>query len=459
MLEEMTRTPRSAQTKEIKTLLPENTPNSFTKYKKIIIAATSVVILGLLFLALQWLVPQKAEKSMKDKAVAVSVASASIQNVPVEIHTIGNVLPFSVVNIIPQVGGMLKKVCFTQGQYVKKGDLLFQIDPSPYQAALMQAQGNVERDRAQIDQAKANADRDRAQVGQLQANLRRDQAQMRYAAVEQSRYSSLQSEGAVSKEQLDQTDTSALTAKATEDADTKAIENAQATVKADLAMIRTAQGTLDADLASVDNAKIQLGWTQIRSPIDGRTGSLNVYQGNVVTANSNVQIVTIDQVQPIYVTFTVPEQYLDEVRKNLATNKLDVDVLVEGKKKNAVQGQVSFLENTVNTSTGTVVLRAAFANTELRLFPGQFVDVVVSMPPDDKTVEVPTRAIQTTQQGTAVWLVGKKGTAQFTPVDVSRTNGDFAAITKGVNVGDTVITDGQLELLPDSKVKIVPETN
>jgi multidrug efflux system membrane fusion protein len=433
--------------------------NPFTKNKKALITVASLLVLSLLFGLAQWLMPKKDEHAIKDKAVAVSVASASIQNVPVEIHTVGNVMPYSVVNIVPQVGGQLKKVYFTQGQYVKKGDLLFEIDPSPYQATLMQAQGNVERDRAQIEQAQANAERDRAQVGQLQANLRRDQAQMRYAAVEQTRYSSLQSQGAVSKEQLDQTDTSALTAKATEDADTKAIENAEATVKADLAMIRTAQGTLDADMASVDTAKIQLGWTKIRSPIDGRTGSLNVYEGNVVTANTNVQLVTIDQVQPIYVTFTVPEQYLDEVRKNLATNKLDVEVLVEGKKKNAVQGQVSFLENTVNTSTGTVVLRAAFANTELRLFPGQFVDVIVSMPPDDKTVEVPTRAIQTTQQGTAVWLVSDEGTAKFTPVEVSRTNGDFAAITKGVNVGDTVITDGQLELLPDAKVKIVPDTN
>jgi multidrug efflux system membrane fusion protein len=178
-----------------------------------------------------------------------------------------------------------------------------------------------------------------------------------------------------------------------------------------------------------------------------------------VTANATTPLVTIDQVQPIYVNFTVPEQYLDEVRKNLQKGTLNVEASIEGKKKNAVSGAVSFLQNTVDTTTGTVQLRAAFANTDLKLYPGQFVDVVVSMPPDGKTVVVPSKALQTTQAGTAVYIVKSDDTVIFSPVDVARTFGDLAALSKGVAVGDTVVTDGQLQLTPTSKVQIVKDAS
>ncbi|HEY9714785.1 MAG TPA: biotin/lipoyl-binding protein, partial [Chroococcales cyanobacterium] len=298
--------------------------------------------------------------SKQDRVVPVTVATARTDAVPIEIHSIGNVLPYSTVNVIPQASGQLTKVCFTQGQYVKKGQLLFQIDPRPYQAALDQALGNCARDEAQIQQAQANKSRDIANVGQLQANKQRDMAQAKYADVEVGRYATLVQQGAVSHEQSDQVNTNLATAQATIDADQKAIENAQAVVNADNAAIETAKGTLKADQAAAQNARIQLGWTQIRSPIDGRTSSLNVYQGNIVTANSNQPLVSIAQVQPIYVNFTVPEQNLDVVRSNLASGKLEVDALIEGVKADAVKGNVSFLESTVNTTTGTIVMRAAF---------------------------------------------------------------------------------------------------
>lgn len=402
---------------------------------------------------------QKDKKGTKDKTVPVTVAIASMKEVPIEIRSIGNVLSYTVVNVVPQVGGQLKKVYFTQGQAVKKGDLLFQIDPVQYDAAYKQLLGNVARDRAQIQQAQATLEKDQALVGSLRANLVKDNAQSRYASLEQSRYNLLQQEGAVSREQSDQTVTNAATAEATTDSDKKMIENAEATVKGDKAAIDTAKGTLEADEAAAQNAKIQLGWTQIRSPIDGRTSSLNVYEGNVVTANTGQPLVTIDQVQPIYVNFTVPEQYLDEIRKNMQAGTLSVDALIEGKKKNAVKSTVSFLQNTVDTSTGTVQLRATFANTDLKLYPGQFVDVVVSMPPDGQTAVVPAKALQTTQQGTAVYIVKPDNTVVFSPVDVARTVGDFAAITKGVQPGDTVVTDGQLQLTPGSKIQIVQDAS
>lgn len=401
----------------------------------------------------------KDKKAARDKTVPVTVAKATLQEVPISIKSIGNVLSYSVVNVIPQVGGQLKKVYFQQGQAVRKGDLLFEIDPIQYDAAYKQALGNVARDKAQIQQAQATLEKDIAQVGQLKATLARDTAQNKYATVELGRYNLLQQEGAVSREQSDQTVTNAATAQATTQGDEKAIENAQATVKGDRAAIETARGTLEADEAAAQNAKIQLSWTKIRSPIDGRTSSLNVYEGNVVTANANTPLVTIDQIQPIYVNFTIPEQYLDEIRKNLQRNTLKVDALIEGRKKNAVNGAVSFLQNTVDTTTGTVQLRAAFANLESKLYPGQFVDVVVTMPPDGQTVVVPAKALQTTQQGTAVYQVNADNTVTFTPVEIARTFGDLAALSKGLQPGATVVTDGQLQLTPGAHIQVVKDAS
>jgi multidrug efflux system membrane fusion protein len=428
---------------------------------RIVFVVIAIALCGAAPYAYQHFVNEEAgkKKGSKDKTVAVTIAKATVQEVPISIKSIGNVLSYSVVNVIPQVGGQLKKVYFTQGQAVKKGDLLFEIDPIQYDAAYKQSLGNVARDKAQVQQAQATLEKDIAMVGQLKATLSRDIASSKYATVELGRYNLLQQEGAVSREQSDQTVTNAATTEATTQGDQKAIENAQATVKGDRAAIETARGTLEADEAAAQNAKIQLSWTQIRSPIDGRTSSLNVYEGNVVTANANAPLVTIDQVQPIYVNFTVPEQYLDEVRKNLQRNTLKVDALIEGRKKNAVNGAVSFLQNTVDTTTGTVLLRAAFANTEAKLYPGQFVDVVVTMPPDGQTVVVPGKALQTTQQGTAVYILKPDNTVTFSPVEVARSFGDLAALSKGVQAGDTVITDGQLQLTPGSHVQVVKDAS
>ncbi len=348
---------------------------------------------------------------------------------------------------------------FSQGQYVKKGDHLFQIDPRPYEAALAQAEGNVARDQAQVQQARANLRKDMAAVGQLQANKQRDEAQAKYAGVEVGRYATLVAQGAVSHEQSDQINTNLLTAQATIDADQKAIENAQAVVNADKAAIATAKGTLDADKAAADTSRIQLGWCQISSPLDGRTSSLNVYEGNIVTANTNAALVSIAQVQPIYVNFTVPEQNLDLIRQNLSKGTLKVEAYLEGVKADSVMGNVSFLESTVNMQTGTVVLRGAFPNKDLRLFPGQFVDVVVSMPADGETVTVPAQSLQTTQQGTSVWIVNPDKSVTLVPVTVKRTRAGLAALGSGVKSGDTVVTDGQLQLTPKVHIRVVKDNS
>lgn len=400
---------------------------------------------------------EKKADSKKSRSAPVNVAIARIQDVPIEVRTIGNVLPYSVVNIIPQVGGQLQKVFFTQGQNVKKGELLFQIDPRTYEAALEQALGNVARDQAQVKSAQANLAKDEATVGTLQANVSRDYSLARLAKTQMSRYDKLVVEGAVSHEQSDQMTTNAATAEATIEADKKAVENAKEVLNADRAAIQTAQGTLRADQAMVDSARINLGFTQIRSPINGRTGSLNVYEGNVVTANSATPIVSINQIEPIYVTFTVPEQNLDQVRKCMVDKTLTVQALIEGKRKEKFIGSVTFLESTVNTTSGTVALRATFPNRDGKLFPGQFVDVIVTMPPDGKTTVVPSSAVQTSQQGNSVYVVKPDKTVDFVTVDLKRTYGDLAAIGNGLNAGDVVVTDGQLQLTPGARVDIVKQ--
>lgn len=390
----------------------------------------------------------------KDAAVPVSAAVAQMKVVPIEIRSIGNVLPFSVVNVVPQVGGQLISVAFRQGQFVKKGDLLFRIEPASYRAALAQAEGNVARDEAQVQQAEANVQKDLAQVEQIRANLTKDQALGQYAQAQDARYSLLVSQGAVSREQGDQMKTNLVGAHSTVQGDLMAIKNAESVVNADKAAIRTAKGTLAADQAAAQTAKIQLSWTEIRSPINGKTSSLNVYEGNVVSANG-APLMSIAEIEPIYVTFTVPEQYLSQVRTAMHEHKLRVQALIEGAKAEPVEGAVSFLENSVNTATGTIAMRAAFANTDRRLFPGQFVDVTVTIPVENPSVVVPSAALQTTQQGNAVFVVKPDHTVELVPVRLDRSTADLAALGSGISAGDMVVTDGQLQLAPGSRVNIV----
>lgn len=419
-----------------------------------------LVILGAALMLGLWYFTNATKKtpdalSKKDREVPVTIAIAKTASVPVEIKSIGNVLAYSVVNVVPQVSGQLKKVYFRQGQYVHEGDPLFQIDPSPYEAALAQAQGNVAKDEANIQQAEAAQARDEAQIGQYQANLEKDRASAAMAKKQQTRYDALSTEGAVSREQSEQMDTNMSVADASIQADQKQIDNAKSVVEADKAAVKTARGQLQADVAAVQTAKIQLGWTTIKSPLRGKTSSLNVYEGNVVTAQSNQPLVSIAQTKPIYVTFTVPEQYLDQVRHAMKEKTLSITADIEGVKADAVQGGVSFLENTVNTTTGTVTMRASFANDDHRLFPGQFVDVTVSIPAEGESVVIPTTALQTTQQGSAVFIVKPDNTVYLSPVELQRSTADSAAIGKGVHAGDKVVTDGQLQLGPGTKVKIV----
>ena len=341
----------------------------------------------------------KKEAPKAKPTVPVTVATAAQKDVPVQIRAIGNVEPFNTVAIKAQINGQLARVHFREGQDVRKGDLLFTIDPRPFEAALRQAE----------------------------ATLAKDKAQAKFAREQSLRYRALLKDGIVTQDQYDQ-----LAA------------NADAF-----------DATFAADRAAVDNARLQLEYCSIRSPIEGRTGNLMVQVGNLVKANDVPVLLTINQVSPIYATFSVPERDMVDLRKHLG-KAIKVEAFVTGDEGKPESGSITFLDNTVDTSTGSIKLKASFANSGRRLWPGQFVSVVISMTTISKAVVVPTRAIQTGQQGQYVFVVKADQTVEQRPVTVGVAVNGETVIAGGIRAFETVVTDGQVRLIPGAKVEIKP---
>jgi multidrug efflux system membrane fusion protein len=352
------------------------------------------------------------------------VAAVAQKNVPVEIQVIGNVEAYATIPIRAQVGGQLTAVSFREGDYVKKGDLLFTIDQRPFEAAL--------------SQATANAARDEAALGQTQANLARDSANAKFVEADAARYAELFKSGVISKSQSEQTRASA--------------DAAAQLVAADKASIESAKAAIGASKAAVENARIQLGYTTIRSPINGRTGALNVKPGSVIQANS-MDLMTINQVEPIYVTFSVPEAQLAAVKKYMAQQKLTVKALPEDNPASAETGVLTFVDNAVDVTTGTIKLRATFPNTDHKLWPGQFVRVTLRLTTRANATVVPNEAVQTGQNGTYVYVVKQDRTVESRPVTTGARVDQDVVVEQGLTPGETVVTEGQLRLAPGSRVQ------
>jgi multidrug efflux system membrane fusion protein len=331
------------------------------------------------------------------RIVPVKIGDVMQQNVPVQINAIGNVEAYNTVSVKAQVGGEVTDVHFKEGQDVKQGDLLFQIDPRPYNAALKQAE----------------------------AQLARDMAQAKNAEEQAKRYEILVQKDYVAKDQYDQ-----LRA------------NADAL-----------SATVQADQANVENSRLQLAYCTIRSPIDGRVGSVLINRGNVVKANDLV-MVTINKIKPIYVTFSIPEQNLSDIKKYMSSGKLKVEAIIPGDENRPAHGNLTFINNAVDTSTGTIQLKGTFENRDHRLWPGQFVNVVLTIATQRNAIVVPTAALQTGQQGQYVFVVKPDSTVESRPVDVARSFGDLSIVTHGVHAGEKVVTDGQLQLIPGTAVEI-----
>ena len=367
------------------------------------------------------------EKPKKPASVPlpVMVSTATQKTVPVQLRTIGNVQAYSTVTVKSKVGGELVRVHFTEGQDVKRGDLLFTIDPRSFEAALKEAEAKLERDLAQVQQAKAN--------------LERDLFRAKNAEDDAKRYEFLIERGVVTRQQYEKMR-----------ADADALE---ATVRADRAAVENAEASVRADRAAVENAKIQLGYCLIRSPMDGRTGSLLIHQGTIVKAE-DIHLLTILQIVPIYVSFSVPEQYLLDIKKFTALGTLRVEAVVPMNEDRVEKGAITFIDNTVDSSTGTIRLKGTFENREGRLWPGQFVNVALTLTTEPNVIVVPSHAIQTGQEGQYVFVVKQDMTVESRPVVVGRTVNRETVVQKGLHADEKIVIDGQLRLYPGARVEI-----
>ncbi len=336
--------------------------------------------------------------SKEPPAIPVSVAQVAQEVVPFRLQAIGNVEAYATVSVKARVDGQIVEVGFKEGEEVPRGRLLFKIDPRPYQAALRQAEANFLRDTAQKDQARS----------------------------QERRYQELLAKNFVSKEAYAQIRTNADTAEA------------------------VAQGSR----AALDNATLNLEYCTIRSPIDGYPGKIQIQMGNLVKANDTLALVVINQVHPIYVNFSVPEQQLRAVRGYMSSGPLAAEALAPGSDQPAASGTLVFVDNAVDPSTGTIKLRAQFRNRENTLWPGQFVNVRIKLYDQKDALIVPSRSVQTGPNGQYVFVIKPDMTTELRKVTVERTEGDRAIIANGLEKGERVVTQGQLRLGAGAKVEV-----
>lgn len=369
---------------------------------------------------------EKPTQAAGPPVVPVSVAPAVQQTMPVELRLVGTVEASAVVQVKSQVAGELLRVHFTEGQDVAKDAMLFDIDPRPFQEALKQAEAAVVRDRAQIAQA--------------EATLGRDAAQLKNAETELHRNTELLNAKVIAKSQFDQVETTA--------------EVARESVRASKAAIETARAALNADIAAVDKAKLDLSYCQIRAPIAGRTGNLLVHAGNLVKVN-DVPLVVIHQVTPIFVTFNVPEEHLNAVRRRNAAAGLTVRVMRQDDPSRTSTGKVSVIDNTVDPATGNIKLKAVCDNRDTVLWPGEFVNVVLGLDAIADAIVVPAEAVQSGQQGSFIYVVKADQSVEPRVVTSGETYQGKTVIQKGIAAGDTVVTDGQLRLFPGAHIQAV----
>ncbi|HEY4136416.1 MAG TPA: efflux RND transporter periplasmic adaptor subunit [Alphaproteobacteria bacterium] len=346
-----------------------------------------------------------AQAVKQNPGAPVVIASAETRDVPIRVSVVGTTQAYATVNVKSQVDGQILSASFKEGQLVKKGDPLFTLDPRPLQA--------------ELDQAKAALARDQAQLESADKNL--------------ARYKDLAKQGVYSEQQL---------------------EAAEATAK-------SLRGTVNADQAQIEMARLQLEYTQISSPIDGRTGSMLVNPGNLVKANDTTALVTINQIEPIYVAFSVPEKYLAEIRSSMSEvhdaergDGLEVTATAPGAGQTAQSGVLTFVNNEADSTTGTIELKASFLNSGEAFTPGQLVQVTLTLRSISGAITIPNSAVQNAQTGNYVFLVKPDMTVEQRTIKLGPSVDGYTVITEGVATGDKVVTEGQMRLSPGSKVQV-----
>ncbi len=340
----------------------------------------------------------RAAATAVPSSIPVTVGTAGKTDMPVYVRGLGTVQAYKMVTVKSRVDGQIMKVAFEEGQTVKAGDPLFQIDPRPFQAALDQATANKQRSEAQLVGAEADLER----------------------------YGKLLGSGFQSRQSFDQ----------------------------QKAIVDALKGAIAGDQAAIDTAKLNLGYADIRSPIDGRTGSRQVDPGNLVQASQNTPLVTITQIRPIFVSFTVPQDRTDEIRTNQAAAPLEVIAFGSDDKTELARGKLTLIENQIDAATGTLKLKGTFANADERLWPGEFVNVRLVVSTRKDAVTVPQRAVMRGANDSFVYLVRGDNTVERRPVEVAAMQEGVAAIARGLKTGDKVVVDGQHRLTDGAHVRI-----
>ncbi len=370
------------------------------RWRKVVaIGAIGLVVIGGIVAWRLRPVPVQAgsnERSQQD--IPVTAGTADTKNVPVYVEGLGTVQAFNMVSVKTRVDGQITKVFFKEGQEVKAGDQLFQIDPRPFQAALQQAQATKEKDEAQLQSAQLDLDR----------------------------YAKLLPSGSQTRQSYDE----------------------------QKGTVGQLQAATTADQAQIDNAQLNLDYSLIRSPIDGRTGQRMVDAGNFIQTSQNASLVTITQVKPIFVSFTVPADRLDEIRKSQAQHPLKVIAYAMDDKTALAEGDLTLIDNQVDVATGTIHLKAQFENADEPLWPGEFVNTRIVLSTRQNAVTVPTETVMQGPNGSYVYVLVKDDTAHRRNVDVAATQEGYSVISKGLAAGDQVVIEGQYRLTDGAKVKI-----
>ncbi|HJZ75948.1 MAG TPA: efflux RND transporter periplasmic adaptor subunit [Vicinamibacterales bacterium] len=342
--------------------------------------------------------PPSGRGGGQNPPVPVTAAPVEQKSVPFDMQAIGTVIAASTVAVRAQITGELISVNFKEGDEVQEGQVLFTLDKRPFEAALLQAQAQLQKDQAQLANAKAQA----------------------------VRYQDLAQRGIATREQVDQMTTQAAALDA----------------------------TVAADQANVQSARVQLDYATIEAPISGRTGLLQVHKGNLVRANDTIPIVSINRITPVYVTFAIPESMLPQFKQYMAAGTIHVDARAPNDTGAASIGKIDFIDIAVDNTTGTIKVKGTFPNEDRKLTPGQFVNVNVTLTTDRNAIVVPTVAVQSGQQGTYVYVIKADNTVELRPVVVARTHGDDSIVRTGVKPGETIVTDGHLRLVPGSRVSV-----
>lgn len=340
----------------------------------------------------------KKKQAQARRPVPVSVAKVESGSIPVQITAVGNVEPYRSVALRSQVGGLIVEQRVRDGQEVAAGDVLFVLDPRPFQAALKEAQGKLERDQALLKKAEDDF----------------------------TRYTGLKQKDVVSQQQFDQSQTDA----------------------------KSLRASIKLSEAQSEQARLQLEYSVMKAPFAGRVGGVLVSLGNVIKANDDRNLLVINQIQPVYVSFSVPEQYLPDVASRMGKAPLSVSVTLGEGAPEQEKGELAAVDNTVDRATGTIRLKALFKNTDKRLWPGQFAKVALNLDNRDNVITVPGAAVQQGLQGSFVYVVNAQNQAEFRIVETGGTVGEKIIITKGVSPGEAVVTDGHVRLAPNSLVEV-----